>query len=232
MLAELLEKAREYRRVKAETRAATFDELVALMTGEKKIKPTPAEIDEALEAAGKSWDDLTAAIEYREQRRAWAAEIAEIPAVEKHLDTVSAKLMALQMEREQFIQQIVQKEQPLVGNARALQTLLGQARSAEHKLRQHYRGPLRDELLQLEEQRRQLTNQMDPIGSSREHHAMWARPKTDFVTGHEYHNCSDQERATHQQIVADCDKQLADIRSEIAKLDAREREIQVEMARP
>jgi hypothetical protein len=232
MLAELVKKAFEYRQAKQEARAATFDELVALMIGDKKKKPTPAEIDEALEAAGKTWEDLTAALEYREHRRALAAEMAEIPAVEQHLDTVAAKLMALNIEREQFIAQIIQREQPLVANARALQTLLGQARSAEHKLRQHYRGPLRDELLQLEEQRRQLTNQMDPIGSSREHHAMWARPKTDFVTGHEYHNCSDQERATHQQIVADCDKQLADIRSEIAKLDAREREIQVEMARP
>ena len=100
------------------------------------------------------------------------------------------------------------------------------------KLVVSYRGPLRDELAQLAEKRRQLFARLGPLEQSREHHAIWSLAATEFAGKRQYHNASEEEIERHKALVIDIDKQLAELRAQLAPLDARERDIENEMAKP
>ena len=229
---ELLEKTRDYLRGKEQKKVASFTELVKAVCDGGKKAPTPAQIDETLEASGKTLDDLDQAVSYRQQRMELARQRATAPQLQRELDEVNDKFQAEAAKWEAAARDHNNMATPLAYRARELEQIIAEAKGCETKLVDGYRGPLRDELAEIAEARRQIHLRMEDIGNSREHHANWARPSSDFAKGSVYHNPTEHETAAHRKIAEGLDGQLAELRGQLAKLQEREDAIQIEMSKP
>jgi chromosome segregation ATPase len=229
---ELLEKTRVFIRGKEEKKIATFAELVKAVADGGKKAPTPAQVDEALEAAGQTLDDLDAAVKYRQDRLELDRQRATSPALQKELDQAGDELNAERARWAKLTKEHQAIEGPLTSKVLRLSQQVALALGCTAKLVDGYRGPLLDELAKIETERPEIHQRMQQIQHTREHHAQWARPASDFQNGRTLHSPTDQERGAHQRIVEDCDQELTELRTRLATLDAREAEIQAEMAKP
>ena len=162
----------------------------------------------------------------------WGKQLATVPALQRELDEVNDAFQAEMVEWEIATRKHDEKVKPLAYRASALEQEIAIAHSCEAKLRDTYTGPLLAELEQIEEDRRRIHAQIEPIEQTRHAPCDMARPASDFVQGHKYHNPSEIEAAGHQKTVAECEKGIAELRSQLLPLAAREQEIQGEMSKP
>ena len=154
----------------------------------------------------------------------WSGSTARLATSASNAMKPAITLQAALVQREQFMRQSDAVIEPLKLHVRGLEQAIAEARGCHQKLIAGYRGPLRDELKQIEAKRAEIHGRIGPIENTLDHHQNFLQS--------DMHPVSEHERGGHERIVKQCEEQLNELRSQLPPLAKREAEIEIEMAKP
>ena len=219
----LIDQVRGVFQASAQRKAADFAELVSILANGETIDPV--EMAAQLEAVGKTPDELAAAIENKKRRSELAAVAFRLPAI--HSEFAELK-EAYNAELDRYHGLLAEHEQtvaPMANRAQALELEIKTAIRAAETLRATYRGPLLDQLAEVNHRQAALNSEIAGLQRTRDH------------VGSELHraqigNATPETLASYESTLAGCNAQIEQLSNQLSDLDQRATQIVVAMLKP
>jgi len=230
----LIERIAEKQRARIEKHQASFKQLVAMVADGKE--PDVDLVEETLAASGKSLDDLQAAVQLLERRRALRKQFDQGPAFAKERAELEKKFITADQAFEQAERRHEATVAPLV--ARMSQVVAGQRQSEgarEQLIDSCADHELSAALAQSTAQLRALTERRAELRQRFRDGRDWAASCRSEIphARSEAHAAELRERAArHAHDANACEHELAECEAAIEDAEARERAIREQMLEP
>lgn len=208
-----------------------FDALVKQICDGKQ--PSEDAVDAALRIAGKSLEDLAAAVERLNRRRTWAATIAKSVGVDTALAALNDRQAKADKALEEATLQHAREVNPIIAERQKLAALESAAMDARRELQATANPDLKTKVKAIAEKREALTADLNAERAARERALVCEQTERGRSAEGGDHATEYAERAEgHKASAANHAEAIARIEGEIAKLDAEEKRVRELMLAP
>ena len=221
-------------RARTDRKAAAVEDFAELVKticdGEE---PMPDRVDQLLTETGKTTDELAAAVARRQTRLELAAKKAKLPELRKRLQGIAEKLDAEEVRWNAAATRHEETIEPLLSQARCINTEIHEAASVENKLRSSYVGPLTEAIADVRNRRQPIWHRKVAIERSREHHALeLANAKQVNSSDGRRDHYTQAQIESHRRSYDNYSAQIKPLQDELAALDAEEKRLYEGMSEP